>query len=351
MPKNGSNQIDQNYLDKGLKMIIYAFNEQKKEYSKKNNQLELEIQRLKEENNIYKNKLTILQQKLKILSKTVCSLDIEQEETKNQMEKKLTESKKIAIANNNIINKNRKNYSVDNKYALFNNFLSQNNNNLQNQEKTANQRAYSNNFQYDAKYIIDSPKHSFIKMEENLSNFFIKKKKNFFDDNSNTHSSYLKESIPKDIEINIGEESRTDRNFFKRNIFSEKNLEINKTTKNKTSHNIKELLYNNNNANEYNDINNIYKKKKGDNVYHKNRNEIYFKEMKISGDNNSKLYKKLNTFLEECKKKLNAMDYENVINLLKSFEIDSNVNIRKKVKKYLNNSHKLCILFDKIFEV
>ena len=73
--------------------------------------------------------------------------------------------------------------------------------------------------------------------------------------------------------------------------------------------------------------------------------------MKISGDDNSKLYKRLNTFLDECKIKLNAMDYESVISLLKSFEIDSNIDIRKKVKKYLNNNHKLCILFDKIFEV
>ena len=72
--------------------------------------------------------------------------------------------------------------------------------------------------------------------------------------------------------------------------------------------------------------------------------------MKISGDNNSKLYKKLNNFLEECKAKLNAIDYENVIDLLKSFEIDSNIDVRKKVKKIINNNHKLCKLFDNIFE-
>ena len=30
--------------------------------------------------------------------------------------------------------------------------------------------------------------------------------------------------------------------------------------------------------------------------------------------------------------------------------IDSNVDVRKKVKKILNNNHKLCKLFDNIFE-
>ena len=102
-------------------------------------------------------------------------------------------------------------------------------------------------------------------------------------------------------------------------------------------------------------------KKNDDDLFRKNNDisnfgsknsedEIYFKDMKISGDNNSKLYKRLNVFLEECKVKLNALDYENVIDLLKSFEIDSNIDIKKKVKKILNNNHKLCKLFDNIFE-
>ena len=73
--------------------------------------------------------------------------------------------------------------------------------------------------------------------------------------------------------------------------------------------------------------------------------------MKISGDSNCKLYKKLNNFLEECKIKLNALDYENIINLLKSFEIDSNIDVRKKIKKILNNNHKLCKLVDTIFKL
>ena len=112
MPKNMKEQMDNSLLDKGLKIIICAFNEQKKEYSKNILQLESEVKKLKEENFIYKNKLSILQQKLNTLSKTVCVLDIEAEEAKKEIDKKVKESKKvIATANNdftNNINKNRK---------------------------------------------------------------------------------------------------------------------------------------------------------------------------------------------------------------------------------------------------
>ena len=385
MPKNNNSQLEQNLLDKGLKIIICAFNEQKKEYSKNILQLESEVKKLKEENNIYKNKLTLLQQKLNILSKTVCVLDVEAEEAKNQIDKKYSESKKvIATVNNNIINKNRKkNNSVGNKFTLYKNFLLQNTginllNHEQPESRNLNQKAYSNNLQYDLKYIIDTPKISYNKVEDNI-NYLKRRKKYFQNENSCTHNSFLVENTPKDIDINI-EESRTDRDFYKRKIFSEKNLEINKAkySKNKINKKTKEIININNNnsissaANDLNDINGSSIKKNEDNLYNINKknkennnnnnnsnicskntseDEIYFKDMKISGDNNSKLYKKLNNFLEECKIKLNALDYENVINLLKSFEIDSNIDIRKKVKKFLNNNHKLCKLFDNIFEV
>ena len=133
MPKNNNEQNEQTLLDRGLKIIICAFNEQKKEYSKNILQLETEIKKLKEENFIYKNKLTILQQKINTLSKTVCDLDIEAEEAKNQVEKNVTESKRImATVNNeyrNNINKTRKkNSSVGNKFTLYKNFLLQNKN-------------------------------------------------------------------------------------------------------------------------------------------------------------------------------------------------------------------------------
>jgi len=384
MPKNNNTQLEQNLLDKGLKIIICAFNEQKKEYSKNILQLESEVKKLKEENNIYKNKLTLLQQKLNILSKTVCVLDVEAEEAKNQIDKKYSESKRvISTVSNNIINKNRKkNNSVGNKFTLYKNFLLQNTginllNHEQPESRNLNQKAFSNNLQYDLKYIIDTPKISYNKIEDNL-NYLKRRKKYLQNENSCTHNSFLVENTPKNIDINI-EESRTDRDFYKRKIFSEKNLEINKAkySKNKINNKTKEILNIHNSissaANDLNDINGSSMKKNEDNLFHINKknkennnnnnnnsyicskntseDEIYFKDMKISGDNNSNLYKKLNNFLEECKIKLNALDYENVINLLKSFEIDSNIDIRKRVKKFLNNNHKLCKLFDNIFEV
>ena len=377
MPKTKREISDQSLLDKGIKIILYAYNEQKKEYSKNINQLESEIKKLKEENYIYKNKLSILQQKLNTLSKTVCVLDEEAEEAKNDIDKKILESKKIMATVNNEYynNKNRKkNNSVSNKFTLYKNFLLQNKNNnfpinKDIESKNSKIKAHSNNFQYNLQYLNNSPRNAtYNKVMDNLEHY--KNKKNILqNDNSGTPNSFLGENTPRDNDINVCEDSRTDRDFHKRKIFSEKFLEINKRKKgnNYVNSKMKELLnINNNNStnsiniNDLNDDSNI--KKNEDDLYRKindisnlcskitSEDEIYFKDMKISGDNNSKLYKKLNIFLEECKVKLNALDYEKVINLLKSFEIDSNIDVRKKVKKILNNNHKLCKLFDNIFE-
>ena len=67
-------------------------------------------------------------------------------------------------------------------------------------------------------------------------------------------------------------------------------------------------------------------------------------------NDNSKIYKKLNLFLEKCKTELNALDYENILELFKTFENDSDVNIRKKVKKIIKDKTNLKELFDDIFE-
>jgi hypothetical protein len=47
MQKSNNDQIEQNLLDKGLNIIIRAFNEQKKEYTKNLLQLESELKKLK----------------------------------------------------------------------------------------------------------------------------------------------------------------------------------------------------------------------------------------------------------------------------------------------------------------
>ena len=52
-------------LDKGLKTIIHAFNEQKIEYTQKISLLQTEIKKLKEENFIYKKKTDIITRKIK----------------------------------------------------------------------------------------------------------------------------------------------------------------------------------------------------------------------------------------------------------------------------------------------
>ena len=90
MPKSSLNEEmnNESLLDKGLKIIIRAFNEQKKEYSKNIFLLQSEIKKLKEENSIYKNKLTSLQEKLNSLSKTALLLDEDVEESKNEEDKK-----------------------------------------------------------------------------------------------------------------------------------------------------------------------------------------------------------------------------------------------------------------------
>ena len=177
MQNSNNAQIEQNLLDKGFNIIICAFNEQKKEYTKNILQLESELKKLKEENYIYKNKLTILQQKLNTLSKTVCDLDIEKEESKNQMENKIPESKKamatVSIEHNNLYRNRKKNNSVNNKFSLYKNFLLRNKNfNFPNQNpgeaKTTSQRAYYN-YQYNLKGIFDANKTSYNKAKENLN--------------------------------------------------------------------------------------------------------------------------------------------------------------------------------------
>jgi hypothetical protein len=307
----------------------------------------------------------------------VCVLDEEAEEAKNDIDKKILESKKIMATVNNEYynNKNRKkNNSVSNKFTLYKNFLLQNKNNnfpinKDIESKKSKIKAHSNNFQYNLQYLNNSPRNAtYNKVMDNLEHY--KNKKNILqNEDSGTPNSFMGENTPRDNDINVCEDSRTDRDFHKRKIFSEKFLEINKRKKgnNYVNSKMKELLnINNNNStnsiniNDLNDDSNM--KKNEDDLYRKindisnlcskitSEDEIYFKDMKISGDNNSKLYKKLNIFLEECKVKLNALDYENVIKLLKYYESDSDVEVKQKIKKIISNNKKLCKIFDDIFD-
>ena len=105
----------------------------------------------------------------------------------------------------------------------------------------------------------------------------------------------------------------------------------------------------------YLDINNnsINSENKPNNLENNNKNDILekieLKDSELSDDNDSKLYKKLNLFLDACKIELNAIDYENILELLKSFETNSDIDVKKKIKKIINNRCKLDKLLDDIF--
>lgn len=351
MPKKNNEEVQQSLLDKGVEIIISAFNEQKNEFTKAIYELETENNKLKEENNIYKNKLSILHKKLSKISKTFCDLDIDDEESKIQMNDN-------QISLNNFLPENKKNNFINRKSALYKNFLSQNKNSNYSSfqgevkyshlpkkaEQIDDQNKYHSNYHYNLKYVLNQQNNDFSKMMGNL-NYLKKRKNNSKNKNQKIHtnnsSSYLIENNSKELEINNYNESKTDRDYKYKKGLSEKYLNI---KKNQTK------ILNNNDIRNENINNNIDL-----NVNNKNDSDIntetnkFDKIFRNSIENSSSFDKKLKIFLEKCKVKLNALDYEKIINLFKSFENNSSIDIRKKVKKIINNNQKLCNLFDDIF--
>ena len=293
MPKNAfTEQLNESLLDKGLKIIISAFKEQKDEYNNNISLLKSEIKKLQEENFIYKNKLTSLQQKLNSLSKTVLLLDEEVDETKKEEEKAKMETlnTEFHLSNPNLINNNK------------NNIISRNNNSVLFKKSTIQNKKY-------------------------LTNCFI---------NENKKINNIKS-------INI--------NSFKRaNTNNMKNLKYTINNRDKTSY-MKSINYLNNNNSYKNEFGlNISDNSKNKNIANIILKKIDLKEMETSEENNSKLYEQLNLFLEECKSGLNALDYENVVELLNSLETGSDIDIKNKIRKIIYNKHKLIKLFNDIFE-
>ena len=293
MPKNAfTEQLNESLLDKGLKIIISAFKELKDEYNNNISLLKSEIKKLQEENFIYKNKLTSLQQKLNSLSKTVLLLDEEVDETKKEEEKAKMETlnTEFHLSNPNLINNNK------------NNIISRNNNSVLFKKSTIQNKKY-------------------------LTNCFI---------NENKKINNIKS-------INI--------NSFKRaNTNNMKNLKYTINNRDKTSY-MKSINYLNNNNSYKNEFGlNISDNSKNKNIANIILKKIDLKEMETSEENNSKLYEQLNLFLEECKSGLNALDYENVVELLNSLETGSDIDIKNKIRKIIYNKHKLIKLFNDIFE-
>ena len=293
MPKNlFKEKKNESLLNKGINIIIQAFNEQKSEFSENISLLQNEIKKLKEENFVYKNKLTTLQQKLNSLSKTVLLLDEDGEETKNE------EEKNIGIENiNSEINSINKNILNNKK---INNSISRNN-------RTS--------------------------LGKNIS--VIKKK--FITNTFNSKDENKKINSIKNIDI---KHKRTYTNNFKNLKYSIKNPE-------KPSY-MKALNYLKNNTNNINNEN--ISNNSEISINNDPLDKIDLKEIEKSSDNDSETYKKLNLFLEESKRELNALDYENILELLKSFETGSDINIKKKIKKIINNRNGLIKLFEDIFE-
>ena len=297
MPKNlFKEKKNESLLNKGINIIIQAFNEQKNEFSENISLLQTEIKKLKEENFVYKNKLTTLQQKLNSLSKTVLLLDEDGEETKNEEEKNIgieNINSEINSINKNILNNKKinnsisrnnrtslgKNISVIKKKFITNTFNSKDENKKINSIKNIDikhKRTYTNNFK-NLKYSIKNPeKPSYMKALNYLKN-----------NTNNNHNNNNNENISNNSEISINNDPL---------------------------------------------------------------DKIDLKEIEKSSDNDSEIYKKLNLFLEESKRELNALDYENILELLKSFETGSDINIKKKIKKIINNRNGLIKLFEDIFE-
>ena len=270
-------QINESLLDKGIKMIILAFNEQKNEFTQSISILKSEIKKLKDENYLYKNKLTLLQKKLNSLSKTVLLLDEETEESKNE------ENKKIMMQTLNTELKSKKN----------NNHISRNSNRV----------FMTKNLSMKTK--INSPNDENKKQNNinkaNLTNTCIKHKRPYTSNFKNLKYE-KKNQIPYE------------QNKIANNLNSSDNISSNS------------------------ELNNL-----------KNLNCVGG-DLNYFSNDNSKIYKKLNLFLEKCKTELNALDYENILELFKTFENDSDVNIRKKVKKIIKDKTNLKELFDDIFE-
>ena len=270
-------QINESLLDKGIKMIILAFNEQKNEFTQSISILKSEIKKLKDENYLYKNKLTLLQKKLNSLSKTVLLLDEETEESKNE------ENKKIMMQTLNTELKSKKN----------NNHISRNSNRV----------FMTKNLSMKTK--INSPNDENKKQNNinkaNLTNTCIKHKRPYTSNFKNLKYE-KKNQIPYE------------QNKIANNLNSSDNISSNS------------------------EISNL-----------KNLNCVG-SDLNYFSNDNSKIYKKLNLFLEKCKTELNALDYENILELFKTFENDSDVNIRKKVKKIIKDKTNLKELFDDIFE-
>ncbi len=364
MPKLANEEIQQSF-NKGLKILMNAFSAQTKEYSKTIYEQEIEIKRLKEENNIYKNKLSLLHKKLCMMSKTFCDINMENEETKIQSEENQVIHKELMTVNNMYPQKIKKDSFTNHKASLeknlkFSSFQEKpKSSRLQNkmQKKNSSNHHYNN-----LKYLLNNNNRDYNRLIGNLN--YLKKKSINVDNNgdelNNTHNhkntnSYFTAVRKENDKKN--ENFKTEREYRNKKIFSdnfiednEMNIEIPDLFSNNT------ISFNDNNMNDNIKNNDNFKSKNDSDIEPKNKKyEDNLKAKALMEDESkeqsgSSTYQKLNLFLEKCKVKLNALDYEKIINVLKFYENNVNIDIIKKIKKIINSNIKLCELFDDIFE-
>ena len=329
MPKTknniSSNEQHKNLFDKGVQIIASAFNEQENYYSQKILELNNEITNLKEENILYKTKLSDLQIKIKALSKNIRQIDIDNiESSPNSLEKNSNNSnidssfQKTTInnGNNNITINNENINNINNNQKLYNTFKSNIYKNTLLEPKN-NYNHINTNYDYNSSLNINN-------LEENQRiNSFPYYINNEYDKDALNNLKTIRDNSHSNNTKNFylnNRESKSSHNFKKKRIFTQKYF---KNSQNYTKNNYDS------------------KERESDN---------FGKQLKFTDDKNSKLYKKLNEFLTECKKKLTAEEYDKMIDLLKAYEKDSNFDVRKKVNKIISSNLKLVRLFEDIFE-
>ena len=226
--------IDIKELKKGIQMILRAFNEQKEKYLKiinsmkeKISLLEEQVIKLKEENNLYQNKLYTLQKNIKCISKTICQIKDEEEsnESKNisDMDKsdksnsseldqnlkiKLTKDKNKDFFKKHSLNKlEMKKTTKNNKNQEINDYFREDNNiyrredDIQIKKKDRN----DNNYLKNLYKTINNKKYNIKK--ESLSGF-----SKIANDDKNDYVRYTEIKNDKEIKENLYETNNNDSN-------------------------------------------------------------------------------------------------------------------------------------------
>ncbi len=210
--------IDIKEFQRGIQMILEAFNEQKKQYidiinsmNEKIISLEQQVNKLKEENSVYQNKLHNLQQNIKSISKSIIQLKDDEISINDENNKEKIEKKDVINLNENegylksLMNKN-------NKKDIFEiNFL----NKIENQ-KTKN-RNNKNKYLTELNYFTRENDISVNKKDQ----IYMKAINKILSNRINKNKSYSKNMHNNDI--------NKDFNKYYENV--EENKMINKNTK------------------------------------------------------------------------------------------------------------------------